>query len=112
MNYKEEILAKSRLENKDKDLFVKEVEIKAGNTAAFAAVLLATLFFVVQILVGGGMNYGFYAIVFSVQATGKTFKAIRIKCKNDITFSAIYIIITLMLTSIFISDLINKSVIL
>ncbi|MDD2427586.1 MAG: DUF6442 family protein, partial [Eubacteriales bacterium] len=61
---KEEILAKSRAENKNQDVFAKEVSRIGGNVAAAVAAILATIFFVIQILVGSGTNYGLYAIVF------------------------------------------------
>jgi hypothetical protein len=41
---KEEILSKSRKENKDKDLFKLEVQIIAGNVGSITAIILATIF--------------------------------------------------------------------
>lgn len=50
---KEEILAKSRKENRNQDFFEKEVMRDGGNTASIVAAVLATFFFVLQIFVGG-----------------------------------------------------------
>lgn len=41
---KEEILEKSRKENKNQDIFEKEVKRIRGNSAAVAAAILATVF--------------------------------------------------------------------
>lgn len=112
MNNREEILAKSRNENKDKDLYEKEVQVKAGNIGACTAAILATFFFVVQILVGGGMNYGLYAIVFSVPATGYIVKSLNMKHKRDIVFAIIWTVAALMFSVVHIYGLIASSTIL
>ena len=61
---KEEILEKSRKENKNRDIFEKEVLKEGGNIGGIAAGILATLFFILQIAAGGGINYGLYAGIF------------------------------------------------
>jgi hypothetical protein len=109
---KDEILQKSRKENKDKDIFEKEVLKEAGNAAAITAAILSALFFAIQIFAGGGMNYGFWAIVFSIQAAGFTVKAIRLKRKHEIVMAILYILITLLASVSFIYDLITSSTIL
>ena len=61
---KEEILEKSRQENKNKDIYEQEI-IKQGNAVVTSVmVILATVFFIIQVFTGGGINYGLYAIVF------------------------------------------------
>lgn len=109
---KEEILAKSRSENKEKDLFERDVQIKAGNVGACTATVLATIFFVVQILVGRGMNYGLYAILFSVLATGYIVKSINMKRRREIVFAVILTVVTLLFSAAHIYTLITTSVIL
>jgi hypothetical protein len=112
MNNRDEILAKSRNENKGKDLFEKEVQVKAGIWGAVAAAILAAIFFTVQIVVGGGTNFGLFAVVFSINAIGYIFKAIRMKQKNDITFAVIHTIATLVFSFAHIYGLITSSTIL
>ncbi|MDD4772714.1 MAG: DUF6442 family protein [Eubacteriales bacterium] len=109
---KEEILEKSRKENKNQDVFEKEVSRIGGNSAAVAAAILATVFFVIQIFVGGGTNYGLYAVVFSIPATGYIIKAIYMKRKSHIRLAAIYIFVTLLFSIIHIRYLITASNIL
>jgi hypothetical protein len=109
---KEEILAKSRKENKNQDVFEKEVVRDAGNIGAVVAVVLATVFFVIQIFLGEGMNYGLYAIVFSVPATGFTVKAIRMKRKHEIVVAALYAIAALGFSAAHICNLFTSSRIL
>lgn len=61
---KEEILERSRKENKNQDIYEKEVIIQGNRYAYIAAGVLATIFFVIQIFTGGDMNYRLYAVVF------------------------------------------------
>ncbi|GGG69500.1 DUF6442 family protein [Paenibacillus radicis (ex Gao et al. 2016)] len=103
---KEEILSKSRKENKDRDLFKIEVQVSAGNIGSFAATLLATLFFVTQSVIGDGFDFGLYAIILSISAAGFIFKAIRLKRRRDIVLSIIYTLATLILSVVHIYKLI------
>ena len=112
MNNREEILAKSRNENKGTDLFEKEIQTKAGIWGACVAAILATIFFTIQIVVGEGTNYGLFAVVFSINAAGYIFKAIRLKKRNDIVFSVIHVILALIFSYAHISGLIASSTIL
>lgn len=109
---KEEILEKSRKDNRNQDVFEKEVVRDAGNIGAIVAVILATIFFVIQILLGEGMNYSLYAIVFSVPATGFIVKAIRLKRKHEILVAAIYTIAVLGFSAAHIHNLLTSSSIL
>lgn len=54
---REEILERSRKENKNQDIYEKEVIIQDNRYACIAAAVLATVFFVIQIFTGGGMKY-------------------------------------------------------
>lgn len=106
---KDEILAKSREENRNKDVFEKEVSQIGGNLAAVVAAIFATIFFVIQIFVGGGTNFGLYAIVFSILATGHTTKAIYLKKKSEIWLAIIYVSATLFFSIVHIHYLLTTS---
>ena len=54
---KNEILAKSRKENKNQDVYEKEVMKDGWSFGAAVATILATVLFVIQILLGEGMNF-------------------------------------------------------
>ncbi|WP_425436552.1 DUF6442 family protein [Paenibacillus herberti] len=106
---KDEILSKSRKENKNKDLYDIEVQTSAGNIGSITAILLATIFFVTQSLVGDGLDFGLYAIIFSVSAAGFIFKAIRMKRRRDIVLSILYTLATLTFSVIHIVKLIENN---
>ncbi|MFT3984148.1 MAG: DUF6442 family protein [Lachnospiraceae bacterium] len=109
---KEEVLAKSRSENKEQDLYEKEVMIKAGNAAAITAAIVASIFFIIQILVGLGMNYGLYAIVFAILTAGFIVKSIYLKRRHEIIVAMIYMTFTLFFSISHIYHLIVTSTIL
>lgn len=109
---KEDILAKSREENKQRDLFEQEVLVKAGNAGAIAAAILATIFVIVQLIVGSGMSYGMYAIVFSVPAAGFIVKSIQMKRRREIVLAVIWTIGALVFSIAHIYQLIAASAIL
>lgn len=105
---KDDILSKSRKENKDKDLYKIEVQTKAGNIGSITAIFLATLFFVIQSLTGQGFDFGLYAIIFSVSAAGYIFKAVRMKQRLDIVLALIFTLTTLTLSVVHILNLLNN----
>ncbi len=61
---REKILCKSRAENQNKDIYELEILRQASTYAVIVLLILATIFFTAQILTGGGINYGIYAIAF------------------------------------------------
>lgn len=61
---KDDILTKSRLENKNRDIYERELLKQASEKATIVQMVLATIFFVIQILVDKGTNWGLWAIVF------------------------------------------------
>lgn len=109
---KEEILKMSRNENKNQDVYEKEVIKEGGNVGAITAAVLATIFFIIQILLGEGMNYGLYAVVFSIPAASFCVKAARLKRKHEVVFAVIYSIFVIALASAHIYQLFTTSTIL
>ena len=109
---KDEILDKSRKENKNQDPYAKDIFQKGVNISIVVSAILATLFYVIQILVRLGENYCLYAIVFSIPATGYLVTAIRLKNRRDITAAIVYIIVTIFFSIIHINHLITSSTIL
>lgn len=100
-------MAKSRKENKDRDLYKEEVQIHAGHVGSLTAILLATIFFVVQSLIGDGFDFGLYAVVISISAAGFIVKAISMKRRYDIWLAIIYTLATLILSFIHVYRLIT-----
>lgn len=109
---KDEILAKSRKENKNQDIYEREVLKASGYLSAVTAACIAGIFYIVQILLGKGQNYGLFAVVFSISATSFIVKAIRFKRRKDIGLAVAYSMITLMFSIVHIAQLFMTSTIL
>ncbi len=110
--YKDEILAKSRAENKNKDIYEEEILKQANSYAVIVLMALATLFFAVQIFVGEGFNYGLYAVVFSGNMTISWVKYIKLKQKKHLLYAIILTLPVLLLSGCHIYNLITESKIL
>ena len=87
---KDEILAKSRAENKNKDVYEQEVLKQASRSAVVVQMALATLFFVIQIFAGGGVNWGLWAIVFSANMTINWVKFFKLHRKYELVIAIAY----------------------
>ncbi|MGM9614760.1 MAG: DUF6442 family protein [Oscillospiraceae bacterium] len=109
---REEILERSRNENKNQDMYEKEVIIQGNRYACIAAAVLATLFFVIQIFTGGGANYGLYAVVFSMPMAGFWLKYRKLHKKHELLVALCYTAAVLLCSAAHIYMLISTSQIL
>lgn len=109
---KDEILAKSRAENKNKDVYEQEVLKQASTSAVIVMMVLATIFFVAQIFVGGGMNWGIWALVFSANMTTFWVKYIKLRRKHELVMAIIYTIFVSVMSGYHIYNLIVFSTIM
>ena len=109
---KDEILAKSRAENKNKDVYEQEVLKQASRSAVVVQMVLATILFVTQIFVGGVINWGLWAIVFSASMTINWIKYIKLHRKYELVISIAYTILVSVMFGYHIYNLIASSSIL
>lgn len=66
----------------------------------------------IQIFVGGGMNYGLYAIVFSMPMAGFWVKYMKMHRKHELFLAIGYTVFVVLLSVSHIYNLINSSVII
>ena len=60
---KDEILARSRAENKNRDIYKQEILTQASKNAVVVQMVVATIFFVMGVLAGKGINYGLWPLL-------------------------------------------------
>lgn len=106
---KEEILAKSRAENNHRDIYEKEILKQAASVAAVVLLSLATLFFVVQIFTGGGINYGLYALVFTVNMSSYWVKYGKLRKKSDLCLAVVETLFVAALSAAHLYSLVSPS---
>lgn len=109
---KEEILAKSRAENKNKDVYEYEILKKANSCAVIVMMIFAAVFFIVQIIVGEGMNWGMWALVMSTSMTTFWVKYIKMRRKHELGMAIAYTVIVAVASGLHIYNLIASSTIL
>ena len=95
----EEILEKSKKENKNKDIYALEVETKAANIAGIAIIILTAVYFTYEILSGKGTNYALYSLIALYNAIIYGYRAMKISHyrKINIFTSVIWSLLTILL---------------
>lgn len=106
---KNEILAKSRAENKNKDVYEQEVLKQASSGAVIVQMILAAIFFVMQIVVGGGINWGLWALVFSANMATNWVKYRKLHRKHELAAAIANTILVSIMSGYYIYDLIVSS---
>ena len=107
---KDEVLAKSRAENKNKDVYEQEVLKQASRSAVVVQMVLATIFFVTQILVGKGINWGLWALDFSTSMTINWVKYIKLRHKQELITAIVYTVFVSVMSGYYIYNLITSSI--
>lgn len=87
---KEEILAKSREENKNIDLVELEVMNKSKLLAGSISGNLCFILFLAQLLNTGNGNYALLAILTSYIAVNSIHKGIKLKRRSSVIFGVIF----------------------
>ncbi|MDO4262102.1 MAG: DUF6442 family protein [Eubacteriales bacterium] len=109
---KDEILSKSRAENKNRDVYEQEILKQTSRTAVIVQMAFATLFFVTQLLTGGGVNWGLWAILLSVNMTVSWMKYVKLHQKDEIVMAIVYTLLVFIMSGCHIYHLIVSSMIL
>ncbi|MBD5521780.1 MAG: hypothetical protein HDR03_11300 [Lachnospiraceae bacterium] len=109
---KEEILEMSRAENKNKDIYELEVLKQSGTSTVIVMMALAAIFFSAQIFVGGGTNWGLWAIVFSANMTTFWVKYIKLRRKHELLMAIAYTVLVSAMSGCHIYNLVTSSTIL
>ena len=96
---KEEILEMSRKENKNKDMHELEVENKGCKIAAYAMLLLTTVYYCYEIFAVKGQNIALYSLITSYCAVIYGYKGIKIQKRRlfNIICACIWTILTILL---------------
>lgn len=103
---KDEILAKSRAENKNKDIYEQEILKQSSTLAVIIMVILAAVFFITQIFVGEGVNYGIWALVFCSNMATFWVKYVKLHRRFDLVMAIMYTVFILALSGCHIYNLI------
>ena len=96
---KEEILEKSRKDNKNKDEYEIEMDKRATRIGGLFALFLTTVYYCYEIFTGKGTNPALYSIITSFCAGSYIYVGIRVARNRKINLFAgiIWLILTISL---------------
>lgn len=98
---KEEILEKSRKENKGADEMERSALQSAGKLAAQVGMLVCCIVATLQVAFTGMMSYESWMIYFSILGTLFTVKYIKLHNKHELWMAILYIALFIMFTVLF-----------
>lgn len=102
---KEDVLAKSRSENKNTDFYELEVNQKGYRIASYISVFLVLLFLFIEIGIGLGINYGLQAIIFTLNFCLFAVRGYYLRKKAEIISAIAFGILAILTTYTHISNL-------
>jgi hypothetical protein len=104
---KEEILAKSRQENKNRDIAEIDKTRSASRFAIIFTMLFTCIFAVTTLLITDKINYGALATAICMLFSMQLYRAIKSKNIGDILCAAVIGLFFLILTYIAVHELLN-----
>ena len=99
---KEEILEKSRAENKNRDIAELEVIKNAGSISNTVALLACCVLSVLQVVFNERVNFGCWVIFFSILGTKFLVKYIKLKRKHELAVAMLYIALCVFFLGLYI----------
>ena len=106
---KEEILEKSRAENKKKDIYQLEIEATATQVGGAIAIVITVIIFLTEWIISGLTNFGFYIVIAAFNGGCYTYQAIkRADKKFFYYFTGItWLIVAILYSILYILDLLS-----
>ena len=102
---KEEILEMSRKENQKRDLVEIEIEKKGIKYASLGVIILATIYFCLEIIVTSETNEGLYSVIALYCAMLFGYKGIKTKGKFQIICGIIWALVTIILVIKYVQEI-------
>ncbi len=109
---REEILERSRAENRNKDIYELEILKQASAKATIVMIALVGVFTIVQMLLGGGIHWGLWALSFTPEMVTLWVKYRRFRHKREFAMAVVYTIMVSVMSGYHVYQLIAASVIL
>lgn len=104
---KEEILAKSREENRKNDPYREEIQKRSSSASGLVVIFLSTILFIIQSLLGRGFNFGLYALIFAYSTADFLVRYYYLRRRRDLILGIIYLVITIVLIILHIAQLVS-----
>lgn len=102
---KDDILAKSRAENQGSDEFEKQVLEKAGKLSAQVGLIMCCFIATYSVIRTGRMNYGSWAIYFSIHTTLFWTKYAHLRKRHELLMAVISTLVGLLFLGLFVLEM-------
>lgn len=89
---KDDILKASRNENKNRDLAEVEIQYKSIRYAAIGVLILATIYFWLEIFINDKTDYGWYSIITFFATIAYGYLGIKTKNRTRIVLAVIWLL--------------------
>lgn len=99
---KEEILAKSRKENKNQDIYEYDVLKSAGSIATRIGLILCCLIAVLEVIFTEKISFGSWFIFFGMLSTLFLVKFIKLHRRHELLITVLYFALCIMFFILFI----------
>lgn len=97
---KNEILEKSKNENKIADPYEMEVARRGNEYGMLSAYIIATALLIVRYYQGKGLDYGLYGIVLTMNAVSSVYNAVKLKDRKHITMAVLNVFVLIILITL------------
>lgn len=106
---REEILEKSRKENKNKDIAELEVINQASTLAVRIGILVCCLISVAEVIATDQVNYACWMIYFSMLAAIFSVKCIKLRRKHEILLTIFFLLCFLIMVVCYVRHLMGAA---
>lgn len=104
---KEEILRASRAENKNQDIFEKEVIKRGQLVGGLTGLSMAFAMMLVERILELGTNYGYFAIILSAGAAMFIVKSIKLRRKHEIALAVLWTVMSVYAVAMYLIKLLG-----
>lgn len=94
---KEEILAKSRQDNKNQDLVAAKADSTSASIAVIIALFYSLIVYMVQLTSGNGVNYSLFSLIALINAVINVYKSFSLRKKRYFLQAAVWVPVTIAL---------------
>ena len=104
---KDEILARSRKENKDRDFVEAEALAKANSIAINVGIMVCGVLSILHVIFRDTVDYGVWTVYFSVLAATMIVKFVKLRRRHELLIGLFYAACCVMFVVFYLRDLLG-----
>ena len=104
---KDEILARSRKENKDRDFVEAEAMAKANSIAINVGIMVCGVLSILHVIFRDTVDYGVWTVYFSVLAATMIYKYVKLRKRHELVIGLFYAACCVMFFVFYLRDMLG-----